>query len=77
MRESLLARYLITAIERTNLVTRHLRGEVDSSKKAIPTDQVVNPDKERPSLELLLSLQRALESEVAVLSTEIEKLTNK
>lgn len=76
MRESLLARYLITAIERTNLVTRHLRGEVNTSKIENPTVQV-KPDKESLPLDVLIPLQRALESEVEVLSTEIEKLTNK
>lgn len=77
MSESLLARYLITAIERTNLVTRHLRGEVNTSKTENPTVQEKNPDKESLPLDILIPLQRALESEVEVLSTEIEKLTNK
>lgn len=76
MRESLLARYLITAIERTNLVTRHLRGEVNTSKIENPTGQE-KPDKESLTLEVLIPLLGALESEVEVLSTEIEKLTNK
>jgi hypothetical protein len=69
MRESLLSRYLITASERVNLVTRHLRGEVNRPSIENPTGQD-KPDKESLNVDLLIALLKGLESETQILKQE-------
>jgi hypothetical protein len=72
MRISLLARYLITSIERVNLVTRHLRGDIIYPRSGSPTVQDENPDKEKPDTEMISQLIKGLESEILELKKTLE-----
>lgn len=69
---SLLARYLITSIERVNLVNRHLRGDIIYPDKENPTGQVNNPDKESLNTEMLINLLKGLKSEILELEKTLE-----
>lgn len=72
MRESLLSRYLITATERINLVTRHLRGEVNSNEAENSSVGKELPNKNSLNTELLTILLKGIEAEISVLKHELE-----
>lgn len=72
MRTSLLSRYLITATERINLVTRHLRGEVNSNVAENSSVGNELPNKNSLNTELLTILLRGIEAEISVLKQELE-----
>lgn len=72
MRISLLVSYLVTSIERVNLVTRHLRGEIIYQDKENPTVQVFEPDKESLNTGLLIALVNGLETRILELKKELE-----
>lgn len=73
MRTSLLSRYLITATERINLVTRHLRGEVNNNEvKNSSVGEIPIPNKNSLNTELLTILLKGIEAEISVLKQELE-----
>lgn len=72
MRMSLLVRYLVTSIERVNLVTRHLRGDIIYQDKENPTGQVFEPAKESLNALMLTSLLNGLELEMLELKKVLE-----